>query len=44
MTKKNIITISNVALNQFQKILKETNTKNIFLLLKVVGVMDSVTN
>jgi len=37
MSKKNILIISNVAINQFKIILKETNTKNIFFSVKGGG-------
>ena len=37
MSKKNIITISNIAIKQFHKILKETNNKNIFFSVKGGG-------
>ena len=37
MSKKNIITVSSIAIKQFQKILKETNNKNIFFSVKGGG-------
>ena len=37
MSKKNIISVSKIAINQFQKILKETNNKNIFFSVKGGG-------
>ena len=37
MSKKNFITISELAIKQFQKILTETNNKNIFFSVKGGG-------